>query len=267
MRVAFQGEKGAYSEEAAIKYWDGEAQTLPRPYLQDVFRAVEEGEADLGIVPVENSIEGTVARTLDLLYERTLKIQGETVLKVRHCLIANPGVKLEDVKRVHSHPQALGQARAFLERRGYEPVNEYDTAGSVKLIKEKGLVDAAAIAGRGAAEIHGMEVLSEGIETHSMNLTRFLAIGAGEVGPTGRDKTSLAFTLGQAGALTEALNSFTGVQLLRIDTRPQPGEPWAYVYFVDLEGHIEEHSVMCAIEKLEEQVDHVKHLGSFPRAT
>jgi len=267
MNVAFQGEIGAYSEEAVISHWGSRATPMPRPHLQDVFDAVETGEADMGLVPVENSVEGTVARTLDLLYERPLKVQGETVLRVRHCLIVNPGVKLEDVKRVYSHPQALGQSRAFLERHRYEPVGEYDTAGSVKLVKEKGMMDAAAVASRRAAEVYGMEVLAEGIETSSENYTRFLAIGTGEAGPTGRDKTSLAFTLDRNGALVGALNALavTGVNLLRIDSRHLLGEPWKYVYFLDLEGHVKKPSVRRAVEKLGEKTSHLKHLGSYPR--
>jgi len=268
MRVAFQGEIRAYSEEAVISHWGSRATPTPCPYLQDVFDAVEAGEADLGLVPVENSVEGTITRTLDLLYERPLKVQDETVLRVRHCLIVNPGVKLEDIKRVYSHPQALGQSRAFLERHRYEPVGEYDTAGSVKLVKERGMVDAAAVASRRAAEVYGMEVLAEGIETSSENYTRFLAIGAGDTSPTGRDKTSLAFTLNRSGTLIGALNTLAveGVKLLRIDIRPLLGEPWKYVYFVDLEGNIEEPAVRRALENLVEQAMHVKHLGSYPRA-
>lgn len=268
MRVAFQGEKGAYSEEAIISHWGDGAEPLPCPYLHDVFDAVEAGEADLGLTPVENSIEGTVTRTLDLLYVRPLKVLDETVLRVRHCLISNPGVKLEDVKRVYSHPQALGQSRVFLERHEYDPVGEYDTAGSVKLVKERGLMDAAAVASRRAAEVYSMEVLAESVETHSENYTRFLAIGKGEVNPTGRDKTSIAFTLDhRIGTLIGALNALTvrGVNLLRIDSRPLLGEPWKYVYFVDLEGHIKEPAVRHAVEKLGEQTSHVKHLGSYPR--
>ena len=267
MRVAFQGEWGAYSEEAIVSHWGDGAEPMPRPYLHDVFDSVEKGEAEVGLVPVENSIEGTVTRTLDLLYERPLKILDETVLRVRHCLVANPGVKLEDVKRVHSHPQALGQCRIFLERHGYEPVGEYDTAGSVKLVKERGMMDAAALASRRAAEVYGMEVLAEGVETHSENYTRFLAIGTGETGLTGRDKTSLAFTLDRNGALVGALNALavTGVNLLRIDSRPLLGKPWKYVYFVDLEGHVKEPSVRRVVEKLGEQTSNVKHLGSYPR--
>jgi len=268
MRVAFQGEKGAYSEEAIVSHWGDRAEPLPRPYLYDVFDAVEAGEADLGLIPVENSIEGTVVRTLDLLYERPLKVLDETVLRVRHCLISNPGVKLEDVKRVYSHPQALGQSRVFLERHGYEPVGEYDTAGSVKLVKERGMMDAAAVASRRAAEVYGMEVLAEGVETHSENYTRFLAIGTGEASPTGRDKTSLAFTLNRNGTIIGALNTLAvgGVNLLRIDSRPLLGEPWKYVYFIDLEGHIKEPALRRALEKFGEQTMRVKHLGSYPRA-
>ncbi|MFH0851064.1 MAG: prephenate dehydratase domain-containing protein, partial [Candidatus Bathyarchaeota archaeon] len=146
MRVAFQGERGAYSEEAINRHWADRAEPVPRPYLMDVFDAVEKGDVDLGLVPVENSIEGSIVRSFDLLNERSLVAQGETVLRVVHCLIVYPGVKAGEVKNVYSHPQALGQARQYLERHGYEPVAHYDTAGSVKLIRDNRLMDAAAIA-------------------------------------------------------------------------------------------------------------------------
>lgn len=268
IRVAFQGERGAYSEEAIISHWADRAESIPCPHLQNVFDAVEMGAADIGLVPVENSIEGTVAKALDLLYKRPLKVLDETVLRVRHCLISNPGVKMADIKRVFSHPQALGQSQVFLERRKYEPVGVYDTAGSVNLVKEQKIMDGAAVASRRAAEVYGMEVLAEDIETHSENYTRFLAIGTGETSPTRRDKTSMAFTLYRTGTLIEALNGLavTGVNLLRIDSRPLLGEPWTYVYFIDLEGHIKEPAVTRAVEKLGEQTSHMKHLGSYPRA-
>ena len=268
MKVAFQGERGAYSEEAIISHWADVAEPIPCPHLHDVFDVVEGGLVDMGLIAVENTIEGTVARSLDLLYERPLKVLDETVLRVRHCLISNPGVKMLDIKRVYSHPQALGQSQAYLYSRGYEPVGVYDTAGSVSLVKKQYMLDAAAVASRRAAEVYGMEILAEGIETNIENYTRFLAVGEGDTGPTGRDKTSLAFTLERSETLIEALHSISigDATLLRIDSRPLLGEPWKYVYFIDIEGHIAEPAVRNAVEKLGEKATHIKHLGSYPRA-
>jgi chorismate mutase/prephenate dehydratase len=269
MRVAFQGERGAYSEEAAVLRWGAAAEPLPCPYLDSVFDAVEEGEADLGLVPVENTIEGSVLRTFDLLNERSLSAQGETILRVRHCLIANPGVELGNVRVVYSHPQALGQSRAYLEELGVESVASYDTAGSVRMIKERGLLDAAAVASRRAAEYHGMTVLAEGIETHPENYTRFLVVGWGESSPTGNDKTSVAFiTRHEPGALARALNvvSDAGVNMTKIESRPQLGKPWEYIFFVDLEGHREAVSVRGALESLRGRTVYLKVLGSYPAA-
>lgn len=268
MRVAFQGERGAYSEEAIMAHWGEAVEPLPRPYLPDVFEAVERGDADLGLVPVENSIEGSIVRTFDLLNERTLRAQGETVLRVVHCLIANPGVEAGDVKRVYSHPQALGQCREYIERRGLEPVGAYDTAGSVKMIKEQGLTDAAAIASQRAAEVYGMNVIERGIETHKENYTRFLVVGRGEPEPTGTDKTSLAFVVDhRPGTLVKALNALAkrNINLCKIESRPLVGTPWEYIFFIDFHGHAGNSDVAKALEELRGQTRYIKHLGSYPR--
>ena len=270
MRVAFQGERGAYSEEAITAHWGEAAEPLPRTYLPDVFDAVEEGYADLGLVAVENSIQGSVVRTFDLLNERTIKAQGETVLRIVHCLIVNPGVEAGDVKKVYSHPQALGQCREYLERRGLEPVGAYDTAGSVKMLKEQGIMDAAAIASQRAAEVYGMKVLEREIETHNENYTRFLVVGREEPEPTGRDKTSLAFVVAhRPGTLVKALNSLAGrgINLCKIESRPLLGKPWEYIFFVDFHDHVKTPKVVEAIEELRSQTSYIKLLGSYPRFT
>jgi prephenate dehydratase len=270
VRVAFQGERGAYSEEAITAHWGEAAEPLPRPYLPDVFDAVEKRHADLGLVAVENSIQGSVVRTFDLLNERTIKAQGETVLRIVHCLIVNPGVEADDVKKVYSHPQALGQCREYLERRGLEPVGAYDTAGSVKMIKEQGNMDAAAIASQRAAEVYGMKVLEREIETHNENYTRFLVVGREEPEPTGRDKTSLAFVVAhRPGTLVKALNTLAGrgINLCKIESRPLLGKPWEYIFFVDFHDHVKTPKVVEAIEELRSQTSYIKHLGSYPRFT
>jgi len=270
VRIAFQGEPGAYSEEAIIQHFGESSEPVPRPYLPDVFDAVEAGEADSGLVPVENTIEGSIVRTYDLLNERELRAAGEVILRVVHCLIANPGVTKGDVKRVYSHPQALGQCRVYLERNGYEAVSAYDTAGSVKMIRELGLRDAAAIASSRAAKVYSMAVLDGGLETHTENYTRFLIISQEDGPPTSKDKTSIAFIVDhKPGTLHRALQAFAeeGIDLTKIESRPQIGKPWEYIFFVEVVGHRGDQPMRRALCKLGENSRSVKILGSYPRAS
>ncbi len=269
MRIAFQGERGAYSEEAIIRAFGEAAEPMPRQSLREVFSSVEEGEAEYGLVPAENTLEGSITQTYDLLLESRLKVRGETILRIAHCLMANPGVSLKEVKRVYSHPQALGQCHLFIERKHLEEVPTYDTAGSARMIKEKGLRDAAAIASRRAAEIYGLTILSEGIEANPENYTRFLIIGHEDHPPTGRDKTTLAFKIEhRPGTLFGALKGFAenGVNLTKIESRPIPGRPWEYTFYIDLEGHREERQVRLALTELERAATYIKILGSYPKA-
>jgi prephenate dehydratase len=269
MKVAFQGERGAYSEEAIIQHFSADVEPVPRPYLRDVFESVEDGGADLGLVPVENTLEGSIVRTYDLLNERTLKAQGEAILRVVHCLIVNPGVSIEDVKKVYSHPQALGQCRKYIEENGLEAVAAYDTAGSAKMLKDQGSRDSAAIASSRAAEVYDMAILARGIETHAENYTRFLVIGSDENAPTSSDKTSIAFIVDhRPGTLHGALKAFSenGINLTKIESRPQVGTPWEYIFFIDVEGHKEDPGMRLALEELERNSRYVNILGSYPRA-
>jgi len=269
IRVAFQGEKGAYSEEAIYKHYGSNVETIPKSYLKDVFDTVESQMAEYGLVPVENTIQGSVVRAYDLLNMRVLKASGEEIHRIQHCLIVNPGVELKDVKKAYSHPQALGQSLKCLEKHSIEPVNFYDTAGSVKWIKENNIMDAAGIASAQAAETYGMRILARGIETDAENYTRFLEIGYDEPKPTGRDKTSLAFIVQhKPGTLVQALKEFSdrGINLEKIESRPRIGKPWEYIFFVDFEGHIEDPIVSGAISGLRKHTLYLKHLGSYPRA-
>lgn len=178
VKVAFQGELGAYSEEAALKFFgnDNKIQTIPCQTFADVFKAVGKKTADFGIIPIENSLEGAVGRNYDLLLKSKLKIFGEETLKIRHCLIANKGVKMESIKNVYSHPQALGQCREFLEKMRLKAIPFCDTAGSVRTLKERKLKDSAAIASERAGRIYQMKILKRGIERNSQNFTRFFII-------------------------------------------------------------------------------------------
>lgn len=268
-RVAYQGERGAYSEEAMIQHFGSSVEAVLKPYLSDVFDAVDEGEVDTGLIPVENSLEGSIIRSYDLLYERELKASGEVVLRIHHCLIANPGVSIEGVKKVYSHPQALGQCRVYMEEHGLEAIAAYDTAGSVKMLKELGHRDSAAIASSRAAEIYGMSVLARGIEINVENYTRFLVLAHEDHSPTADDKTSIAFTLvNKPGTLCRALKPFAdkGIDLTKIESRPLVGKPWEYVFFIDVLGHREDPKLRAALSRLKEASSSVKIIGSYPRA-
>jgi len=268
MKVAFQGEKGAYSEEAIIKHYP-DAVCVSRSYLKDVFDAVEAGEADYGMVPIENTIQGSIVQTYDLLYACGLKACGEVIHRIQHCLIANPGSELGGIKKAYSHPQALGQSREWLEKHGIEAVSFYDTAGSVKWIKENNLREAAAVASARAAEIYGMKILARGIETNPENYTRFIEIGYKTPRSTGEDKTILAFIVPhRPGALMRALKEFSerSINIEKIESRPRVGEPWEYVFFVEITGHVEDDVTAEALDALQEHTLYLKHLGSYPRA-
>jgi prephenate dehydratase len=174
--IAFQGEHGAYSEEAIYKRFGKAVTTVPTTTIREVFDLAEAGNVRLGVVPVENSVEGSINETYDMLVSHNLTVVGEVILRVVHCLIALDTARLEDIKVVYSHPQALAQCRNFVRSMGLEPIVTYDTAGSAKMIKEDGLLRAAAIAGERAAQIYGLKVLKKGIEDYSTNSTRFLVV-------------------------------------------------------------------------------------------
>lgn len=269
MRVAFQGEHGAYSEEAIFKHFGDSADPVPCSSLRSVLDSVIDGEADFGMLPVENTIEGSVDQTLDLLFEYPTNILGEEVVRITHHLIANPGVTMRDVMRVYSHPQALGQCRLFLEKNRLEPVNTQDTAGSVRMLRDLKMMDAAAIASHRAAEIYGMKILADRIESNPENYTRFFIVGMGETTPTGDDKTTITFTgKGESWSAVEALRCFSdeGIKITRIYTRPLVGKPWSYIFYLDFEGHAKLGKVKEAMKRLESCSTLLKILGSYPKA-
>ncbi len=271
MKVAFQGERGAYSESAVYSFFDPSVEVKPYRNLSDVFETVEKGETDYGLVPIENSIEGSVNWTYDLFLEHNLKVRGETVLRIVHCLITSPKItNLNSVKVVYSHPQALAQCRKFIERLGCDMIPTYDTAGSVKMMKEKGLMDAGAIASELAAKIYGMKVLAREIADNPNNYTRFFVLAKTDSPPTGRDKTSIIFSVKHVpGALYHALGDFTvrNINLTKIESRPTKEKPWEYNFYLDFEGHRREKKCREALKDLEERSFFVKVLGSYPKAS
>ncbi len=269
MVVAFQGEMGAYSEGAASQFFGPSIHVKPCESLDDVFKVVEQGEAQFGIVPIENSLEGSISRTYDLLLDSSLRVCGETELRVVHCLIASPGTRLDLIKKVYSHPQALGQCQAFLKHLGCELIPTYDTAGSVKMIKEKGITDGAAIASARAAEIYGMQIIAQEIEDNPNNFTRFFILAKQDSPPTGNDKTSIVFSVKhRPGALYEFLKDLAmkNINLTKIESRPTRQKPWEYNFYLDFEGHREDEAAREALDNLEKTSLFLKVLGSYPKA-
>jgi len=267
MKVAFQGEPGAYSEQAVFNYF-GKIDTLPCESFDVVFEVVNAQKCDAGMIAIENSLAGSIHQNYDLLLRNDLQIVGEYLLRVRHCLIALPDVKKEDIRRAISHPQALGQCASYLRSHGIKAEQVYDTAGSVKMLKESGARDTAAIASRRAAELHGMQVLEEGIEDNTENYTRFLAIQHQPLLPAGEAKTSIVFTLkNQPGALFKALSVFAlrDIDLTKIESRPLQGKPWEYLFYIDFIGATHEETTRRALEHLGEYAVTLRVLGSYPR--
>ena len=240
LTVAIQGEKGAFSHQAAIAALGPGVEVLPRPTFDELFDSVVEGKADRALVPIENSLHGSIHENYDRLKSRPLHIVGETQLRIRQCLIARPGSSVGMIRRVASHPVALAQCRRFFaERPLVEAVPAYDTAGAVQDLMKGGLATQGAIASRLAAELYGASVLLEGIEDDPENYTRFLLL-AREAGPIeAASKTSMVFVLdNKPGALYRALGAFASrnVDLCKLESRPLRGHPWEYSFYVDVLG-------------------------------
>ncbi len=268
VRVAFQGERGAFSEDAVIAFF-GDAELLSCQHLADVFEAVFRDRVDFGVVPVENSQAGSINETYDLLLSYPLNIFGEVNLRISHCLMALPEERLDKIQIVYSHPQALAQCEAFLRQLKAEIVPTYDTAGSAKRIKEGGLRGCAAVASRRAAEIYGLHVLAEKIETNINNYTKFFVISQQTAEPGAKNKTSLVFsTKNIPGALYSCLGAFAtrNLNLTKLESRPSRDKPWEYVFYVDFEGHIRDRICQEALAELEHRANFIKILGSYPQA-
>lgn len=268
-RIAFQGEHGAYSEEAILEHFPASStQTLPCASFRDVFSAVSTSQAGLGFAPIENSLAGSIYQVYDLLSRNDLWIVGEHYLRVRHCLIGSPGAKIQQIRKVISHPQALMQCEGYLRRLGgvaSEPV--YDTAGSVKMMSEQPDPSVAAIASRHAARRFGMQILAEGIEDDPANFTRFLILSDQPVVPQGVAKTSIVFTLeNEPGALYKTMSAFAlrGIDLTRIESRPLVGKPWDYLFYLDFRGAVQDALVQRALANLEEFCLMLRVFGSYP---
>ncbi len=269
LRAAFQGERGAYSEAAALDYFGEGIEPVACESFEAAFAGVASGECERAILPIENSLAGSIHQNYDLLMQHELRIIGEHILRVEHCLIADPDSALEDIRTVYSHPQALAQCDHYLKSRGWAREPAYDTAGSVKLIKEMERRDAAAIASSRAATVYGMKVLEANIEDNAQNYTRFIVLSREHVSPAPPCKTSIVFSLrNMPGALFKALSVFAlrDVDLTKIESRPIAGRPWDYWFYLDFLGSAEDEVGRRALQHLEEIATFLRVFGSYPLA-
>jgi prephenate dehydratase len=267
--IAFQGEKGAYSEQAARQHFGFEVDTFPCHAFEDIFNAIHEGRASQGMLPVENSLAGTVISAYDQLVDHDLRIQAEVILKVEHCLMAPPGQNLGRIEKAMSHPQALAQCGRTLRRLGIEPVVHYDTAGAARDLAAKPIPNMAAIASELAAETYGLEILARNLEDLSLNFTRFFVLGAADAARADPSKTSIIFTTRhEPAALYRVLGQLAGrdINLTKIESRPRRNRPWHYLFYVDFEGHEDDPLVREALMGILKQASFLKVLGSYPAA-
>jgi len=269
MKIAFQGEPGAYSEAAIHERYGIGPIPVPCETFEEVFARVAVGECERGFIPIENSLAGSIHRNYDLLLQNSVEVVGEYYLHVHHCLIALPEADIGDIRRVISHPQALAQCESYLRTlQGVKVEPSYDTAGSVKLIAEQRDPGLAAIASRRAAELYGMKVLSQDIEDHAANITRFLVIARQPLPPSDDAKTSIVFSIkNQPGSLFKALSVFAlrDIDLTKIESRPLVGKPWEYLFYVDFAGSIQQAVVSRALAHLDEYAGFLRVLGSYAR--
>lgn len=269
LKVAYLGPEGTFTQLATLKQFGHAVLGMPMVTLDDVFREVASENCNYGVIPVENSTEGVISHTLDNFLQSTLRIVGEVELRIHHHLMVAPGVTEDQIEKIYSHQQTLGQCRRWLD--GHFPrvprITASSNAEAAKIaLSEPG---AAAIAGEIAAETYGLEIISKKIEDQSDNTTRFIVIGREDIGPSGNDKTSIMVsTHNQPGALYRVLEPFHrhSVMLTSIETRPSKTGMWSYVFFIDFEGHREDDVIRTVLEEIDADALEVKLLGSYPRA-
>jgi prephenate dehydratase len=266
MQIAYQGEPGAFSE-TAVRAVFPDADTMPCHTVRIAFSRVTSGEADFGVVPVENSQAGSVNETYDLLLNSSLvRVVGEVVVRVDHALLALPGARLEGVRKAYSHWQALAQSEDFLTGHRIEPVPVHDTAGAARLVAESGRLDEAAVAGVEAASRFGMVVLAERIQTYPDNFTKFAVIGTKDAGLGTPDKTSLVMAVhDRPGSLLASLEPFAshGVNMTKLESRPRRGAPFEYVFYLDVERPADDPDLLAALEEVRLHTSMLKVLGSY----
>jgi prephenate dehydratase len=270
LRVAFQGERGAYGEAAVIAFFGEAVQPLPYNTFEGVFEAVTQGQADRGVLPIENSLVGSIHRNYDLLLNYDLSIVGEIQIPIAHQLIALPGVTLIDIKKVYSQPPALDQCVRSLAKLlpNAERIATYDTAGGVKMIKEQHITDGAGLASRRAAEIYEMNILQPDMQDDPENYTRFVVVAREPIVPEGEAKTSIVFSMDNVpGSLFKCLAVFAlrDIDLTKIESRPLQGKRWQYFFYIDLSASQYEERGRNALNHLQEITSYIKVLGSYSR--
>jgi len=268
--VAFQGEHGAYSEQAIFTYFGKDVTTLPCASFREIFEAMQQSKANYGMLPVENALAGTVAQTYELLMEYDFRVQGEVILPIHHNLLVPIGTTLDDIQQVKSHPQALAQCEFYLRRRGWQAIASYDTAGSAKLLANDPEPHTASIASALAGEYYNLTLLERNIEDHQDNSTRFFVIGYDDAPRSEtQSKTSLAFAVRhRPSALYICLGAFAkhNINLTKLESRTMPRSPWQYLFYLDFEGHWQDEHIEAALVELLRQAAFVKMLGSYPAA-
>jgi len=263
-KISFQGERGAYSEDAALSFFST-ADTIPFSTFAEIIEATENGKTHYSVLPVENSLEGSVGESYDLLLSTSLSVVGEIYYRVRHCLIGFD--KIQNIDTVYSHPQALGQCRKFIQKHKLKTVPAYDTAGSVKMIKELGKKNIGCIASKRASEIYGVPTIAEEIEDNTNNYTRFLVLSKTKA-PRG-NKTSIIFSVKhEAGTLFNILKEFHDykINLTKIESRPNKSTPWEYNFYVDFDGTQDDSKIAELLKKINQNSLFLKVLGSYNKA-
>jgi len=270
MKVGYQGIKGAYSEAAIYKHFKENVESVGFETFEEVFDAVENGTVDCGFLPFENTIAGSVVQNYDLLLKEDVFVTAEVFFKIKHNLISQKGNNIENIKRVYSHPHALEQCREFLKKHKIKAIPEYDTAGAVKIIKNRENKEEAAIASELCGDIYDLKIIENGIETNKNNTTKFFVIVKKENIPKNleKEKTSIAFkTKHYPGALVNALQRFSknNVNLTKLESRPIPETQWEYVFYADFSGGTEDDNVKLALSEAEATTKFIKILGSYPK--
>ena len=267
--VAFQGEPGAYSEQAVRQQFGTAVTVLPCRSFTAIFEAIHQEEATHGMLPVENSLAGTVIPAYDLLVDHDLHVQAEVIVRVAHCLMAAPGTKLADVKRVKSHHQALAQCEKTLRRLAIEPIVYYDTAGAARDLSATPEPETAVIASALAAKTYNLEILAHNVEDLDFNYTRFFVLGTTEPARQDPSKTSIILTTRHTpGALYQVLGELAqrGINMTKIESRPRRNRPWHYLFYIDFEGHEDDPPVREALLNILKSASFLKVLGSYPAA-
>ena len=266
-RISFQGERGAYSEAASISYFEDEIETIPCSTFAEALKNTENDTSDYSILPIENSLEGSVGESNDLLLSTNLNVVGEIYHRIHHCLIGIGSVSAIDT--IYSHPQALGQCRQFIQENSLKSIPSYDTAGSVKIIKDLNKKNVACIASKNAAKIFDVPIIKKGIEDNVNNYTRFLIFSKEVNNKTENSKTSIIFSVKhEAGALYKIINEFYlhKINLTKIESRPNKNTPWEYNFYVDFEGRQSDPSISDMLQELRTHSTFLKILGSYPMA-